>query len=140
MKGARVSKTAYKIDYIQKFGNMGQISKIKEFYQSKYQIERIKAHYTMAKKVKSYCKRKEGGRFVYKKANVQKEDKVRAAPPPFVGDPVPRQTTLPPHRTMTARKTGTKMAISVCQFRQIAKRASSRTNCSSTRRADPSLI
>jgi hypothetical protein len=43
MKGVRVTQTAWNLRYIQKYGNLGQITKLQRLYQAKYQAETIKA-------------------------------------------------------------------------------------------------
>ena len=39
-RGQRISRTAWKLRWIQKFGDSGQISQLKAFYQAKYQAEK----------------------------------------------------------------------------------------------------
>ena len=58
--------------FIHEFGNMGQLTKPKEFYQTKYYIERIKTHWTTKGEVKKYKKGR--SRNHYFRADVRWED------------------------------------------------------------------
>lgn len=43
MKGVRVTQTAWRLNFIRKYGDLGQITKLQLLFQSKYQAEKIKS-------------------------------------------------------------------------------------------------